>query len=97
MTMRAGREQTANARPPLGVGVGAVPYVDADGFVAWLPYPEGAALGDYLLATGDDGVPVWIAAADLSLGGPEPVIEFDPDTGTYGFVVEDGELVVEDP
>lgn len=53
---------------PRGVEPGAVPYVDAAGFVQWLAYPEGAALGDYLLATGDDGIPAWLAAAGLGGG-----------------------------
>lgn len=71
--MRGGRRSTANARPPAGIDTGAVSYVDADGFVAWLEYPPGAALGDYVLVTGDDDIPVWMTAADfLGAAGASP-------------------------
>ena len=41
MTMRGGRRLLANTRPPVGTGVGATPYVDDDGFIAWLAQPSG--------------------------------------------------------
>jgi hypothetical protein len=71
--MRGGRRLTSNLRPPDGIGAGAVPYVDALGFVAWLAYPPGAALGAYVAVTGASGVPVWMTAtAFLASAGSAP-------------------------
>lgn len=93
-----GRRSGANHYAPRGVSAGAITYVDGDGREVWLPYPAGAALGEYLLVTGDDEHPVWMLASDFvtATSDPEPVIE-DDGTGTFVFVTEGGVLVYEDP
>ena len=73
MTMRGGRRMTPNARPPSGVGMGAIPYVDADGFIAWRAMPSDAAdmlaAGTPYVLIGDaDGLPAWALGSATTVG-----------------------------
>lgn len=69
---RGGQGMTANARPPLGVGPGAIAYVDADGFIAWRAMPEDAAamaaLGTpYVLIGNAEGLPDWVLGSATAI------------------------------
>jgi hypothetical protein len=73
MAMRGGRRFTLNTRPPSGVGPGAIPYVSADGLVAWLAMPDDAADQQaagtpYVLVGGADGLPAWIVGSATTVG-----------------------------
>ena len=91
MSLDAGRRQLATAFPPSGVAQGAIPYVNAAGHTAWLAYPAGAALGEYVLVTSDDDIPTWALATSISAGSPVTV-----DDGSGGFLLvfdENGNVV----
>ena len=71
--MRGGRRMTGNARPPVGIGAGAIPYVDADGFIAWLPMPDDwedqlIASTPYVLIGGEGGIPAWAIGSSATIG-----------------------------
>ena len=62
-----GRRLGAVVYAPRAQNAGDLWYVDTDGRLTWLDYPAGAALGDYVLATGDDDHPVWMLAGGAGM------------------------------
>ena len=95
MTFTVGRRLGPSTRPPRGTGLGAIPYVDANGLLAWLPVPtdwaDVIAAGNHYELVVIDGIPAWFV--DTETGGAAPVTV---DDGSGGFVLvfdSDGNVV----